>query len=355
MIPRKYRHTKNQEGNLYKLFLLFGSFILIGCGSSVYYEIPYDLKENANRIAFIQKYSPYLKDKIIFIDPGHGGTDRKNKGYQDLAVEADVNLRVSLYLRGFLEEAGAVVIMSRVKDETVELKMRSDLANRSGADIFLSIHHNAPGTEGDNWTNYTSVYYHSKESEYNYEPSERDLARFIQRDLSYAMRNSGGPGSFDGTYSDYSIYPGQGFAVLRLTEIPAVLVECGFHTNTHEEKRLVIDEFNKIQAWGIFRGLSRYFAAGIPEIIFPDSLLALRSGDLNLTFTLKDNAGIDSSSVIVFFDSVKVKDFTFDKTTGMVKTTIKEVQPGTHSVRVIAANRNGNHSFPFKREIIVFN
>jgi N-acetylmuramoyl-L-alanine amidase len=280
LIPKKYRHTKNQEGNLYKLLFLFSSFILIGCGSSVYYEIPYDLKNEANRTAFMQKYSPYVKDKVIFIDPGHGGSDRKNKGYQDLAVEADVNLNVSLYLRDFLEEAGAVVIMSRIKDETVELKKRPELANRSGADIFLSIHHNAPGTEGDNWTNYTSVYYHSKESEYNYEPSERDLARYIQRDLSYAMRNSGGPGSFDGTYSDYSIYPGEGFAVLRLTEIPAVLVECGFHTNTHEEKRLIIDEFNKIQAWGIFRGLSRYFSAGIPEIEFPDSLLALKAGDI---------------------------------------------------------------------------
>ncbi len=90
--------------------------------------------------------------------------------------------------------------------------------------------------EGDNWTDYTSTYYHGFDTDYVYEPSERDIARYIQRDLSYAMRNAGGPGSFDGTYSDYAIYPGEGFAVLRNTVIPAVLVECGFHTNTHEEQ-----------------------------------------------------------------------------------------------------------------------
>ena len=171
-------------------------------------------------------------------------------------------------LRDFLREAGVKVIMSRDKDITVDLKERSYMADRSGAELFISIHHNAPGRDGDRGINYTSTYYHAKETDYEYEPSERDIAKYIQRDLAYAMRNSGGLGSFDGTYSDYWIYPGAGFSVLRVTKIPSILVECGFFTNLHEERRLALDEFNRIQAWGIFRGIASYYSAGIPKIEF---------------------------------------------------------------------------------------
>jgi hypothetical protein len=242
--------------------------------------------------------------------------------------------------------------MSRLKDETVDLRKRYNMANKSGADIFISIHHNAPGGEGDNWTNYTSTYYHATEKDYVYEPCERDLARFIQRDLSYAMRNSGGPGSFDGTYSDYSIYPGEGFAVLRLAEIPAVLVECGFHTNTHEEKRLVMDEFNRIQAWGIFRGLCRYFYNGIPQIELIEPRFPVKDGNISFEFRLSDSSGIDSSSIKVLFDSLHINNFTFIN--NILKAGVDSVKTGDHVIRVIAANKNGNHTFPFQRNIKVF-
>ncbi len=240
---------------------------IVGCTSSkeTYFEIPYDLKTPQNESEFILKYSPYLNGKKIFIDPGHGGSDRRNKGYENTTVEADLNLRVALALKDYLIKAGAQVELSRVSDTTVDLKDRSKLANNSGADIFIGIHHNAPGRSDDDWTNYTSTYYHAYPEDYEYEPCSHDIARYIQRDLAYAMRNSGGLGSFDGTYSDYNIYPGQGFSVLRLTKIPAILVECGFNTYPYEAMRLVKNDFNKIEAWGIFRGLCRYFRAGIPQ------------------------------------------------------------------------------------------
>ncbi len=235
--------------------------VLEGCSASekIYYDVPIELQSPEAAQRFISDYSPYLNKRKFFLDPGHGGNDRKNKGYQGLAVEADVNLRVALYLRSFLEEAGADVFMSRVTDKTVELKERSELANNSIADIFMSIHHNAPPQQGDDYTNYTSTYYHAKETDYEYEPCQRDLARYVERDLAYSMRNSGGPGSFDGTYSDYNIYPGEGFSVLRKTKIPAILVECGFHTHHLEEKLLAIDKFNQIEAWGIFQRIVQVF------------------------------------------------------------------------------------------------
>ena len=337
------------------VLLLLTGLIIAGCSASekVYYDIPVELKNPEATQKFISDYSPYISNVTFFLDPGHGGEDRKNRGYQGLAVEADVNLRVALYLRNFLEMAGSTVFMSRVTDKTVALKERSILADESGADIFISIHHNAPPREGDEYTNYTSTYYHAAESDYEYEPCERDLARYVERDLSYAMRNSGGPGSFDGTYSDYNIYPGEGFSVLRETKIPAILVECGFHTHHLEERLLTIDEFNKIEAWGIFKGLCRYFKAGIPAIIplFNDTTFNINN--LTLEFAVHAKQGIDTNSIVAEFDSVKTLNYTFSSETNILSLTLQNIEPGLHEVRIIAANNKGNHNFPFRKKITV--
>jgi len=338
------------------LFAAAVSFLfLTGCAGKeiIYYETPRELKEPLLLNEFLSRYSPYFTGKKFFMDPGHGGNDRHNIGRLELVTEADVNLYVSIALKDFLKQAGAEVIMSRNTDATVELKQRSVLANTSGADFFISIHHNAPGQKGDSWTNYTSTYYHATETDYEYEPSERDLSKYIQRDLAYAMRNSGGLGSFDGTYSDYWIYPKMGFSVLRLTEIPSVLVECGFFTNNFEERRLAVDEFNRIQAWGIFRGIARYLSAGIPELVFLNENEIHTEGELTLDFFLKDSSGIDNRSIIVQFDSAAVNNFNFDLSTGILSTIIPDVKAGEHSVRVIAANNKGNHTFPFHKKITV--
>jgi N-acetylmuramoyl-L-alanine amidase len=348
MLPRK------QADNLKKYIpFFFTALFLAGCsaGSEIYFELPLEFREPEKKQEFYSNYSKHLIGKKIFIDPGHGGEDRRSIGPGKLAVEADVNLQVSLALKKFLEDAGVTVFMSRETDATVDLKERSLMANRSGADIFISIHHNAPGSKSDRLINYTSTYYHAKETDYEYEPSERDLARFVQRDLAYAMRNSGGLGSFDGTYSDYWIYPGAGFSVLRLTEIPAILVEGGFFTHPFEEKRLANLEFNQVQAWGIFRGIARYFAAGIPEIRYADAEEIIIDEEMIFQFILDDKSGINPETIKVQFDSVNVADYIFDADTNILSVPVKDVEEGKHIIRIIAANKNGNHNFPFLQEI----
>ena len=339
----------------YLILLFFTALILAGCAASekIYYDIPVELKNPEATQKFISEYSPYISKITFFLDPGHGGEDRKNRGPRGLAVEADINLRVALYLRQFLERAGATVFMSRVTDKTVGLKERSIMANNSGAEIFISIHHNAPPRENDDYTNYTSTYYHATESDYEYEPCERDLARYVERDLSYSMRNSGGPGSFDGTYSDYNIYPGEGFSVLRETKIPAILAECGFHTHHLEEKLLTIDEFNRIEAWGIFRGLCRYFESGIPEIIPLFSDTTFKKGSIKLNFILQDSSGIDTASIVTEFDSLRTLNYYFNSKTNILTINTENIEPGVHEIRIITANNKGNHSFPFRRKITV--
>lgn len=316
------------------------------------YEYPQDWKNLETRNAAIEEYSKYLSGKEVFIDPGHGGEDRRNTNKKGDVVEADVNLRVGVYLKQYLTGAGVEVFMSRESDKTVPLLERSELANNSGADIFVSIHHNAPAAWENDWTNYTSTYYHAKETDYEYEPFERDLARYIQRDLSYVMRNPGGLGSFDGTYSDYNIYPGKGFAVLRNTTIPAVLVECAFHTNRLEELRLNNEEFNRIQAWGIFRGIAKFFRDGFPQIELLSESIKYNNNIVNLSFLLKDSSGINPRSIQVFIDKEEIE-FQYDRSSGLLSFNIISTEQKEFTLQIICANNNGIHALPFHKTISV--
>lgn len=328
---------------------------LFGCsgGLKSFYEIPTEFRFAEKKAQFVESYYPFINGKKIFIDPGHGGREKGNRGYKEFEAEANLNLRVSLFLKSFLREAGAVVFMSRETDTTVGLKDRSFLSNESGADIFISVHHNAPGSAEDFWTDYTSTYYHAKEKNYEYEPCNRDLAKFVQRDLAYAVRNSGGTGSFDGTYSDYIIYPGQGFSVLRESKIPAILVECNFSTDRFEAGRLEDEEFNRIEAWGIFRGLCRYFKTGIPQITYLNSSDTLTTDSTTCTFLLSDSTGIDTSSIKVQFDSTGINNLYYNADSGILTVNIPDSADGQHFIRIVVANKNGNHSFPFHKEITV--
>ena len=346
--------TKQSKTNLFKVALFFSLLLLTHCSSIKVplYEYPPDWKDVVKRDSTINFYSKYLSGRKIFLDPGHGGTDRKNTNKAGDVVEADVNLRVAQYLKKYLQTAGSNVILSRETDTLIALGDRSTISNNSGAEIFISIHHNAPGRAEDTYSNYTSVYYHAKDINYEYEPCDQDIARYIQRDLSYVMGNPGGLGSFDGTYSDYNIYPGDGFSVLRKKTIPGVLLECAFHTSHFEELRLNNEEFNQIQAWGIFRGLAKYYRAGKPEISFLADSAKVENNVLKISFVFKDTTGINPKLCQIFFNKEE-KDFSFDKVLNILTLKIDSVLHGTYPIKVVAVNKNGNHSFPYRKNITI--
>ncbi len=324
---------------------------------NVYYVKPFDWHPEEKRDSTIKFFAPSFQGLKIFLDPGHGGTDRKNKGPQGLAVEADVNLKVALYLRDYLTKAGAIVNMSRDRDTFISLDDRSRLANEWGADIFISIHHNAPGRQGDIYTNYTSTYYHAFTTDYEYDHSSHDIARYVQRDLAFAMGNSGGLGSFDGTYSDYLIYPKAGFSVLRKTNSPRILIECAFHTSAYEEQRLAIDEFNQIQAWGIFRGLGRYLRQGIVRLSIPSDTISISNRKQIDVFIDDQNKGIDTTFYIAQIDSQNVNaKFVINKNEKKLIIPLDpKTKTGVYELKVVVRNINGNHSFPFRRKITFIN
>ncbi len=78
-----------------------------------------------------------------------------------------------------------------------------------------------------------------------------------------------------------------------------------------------------------------------------------KKGDINLEFVLQDSSGIGTNSIVVEFDSVKTFNYTFNTETNILGLNIFDVKPGKHEIRIIAANKNGNHNFPFRNQIVV--
>ena len=212
-------------------------------------------------------YASFLEGLTIVVDPGHGGrADRAGwkRGPTGLR-EAEVNLRVAHVLRGFLAAAGVNVVLTRDADEYLDADDQADLlarvaiANELRADLFLSIHHNASDKSAE--TNYTSVFYHGPP---DHSPASLDVARHLLAGLQDALRLEQQLNC--GVVSDHAIYPGNGFAVLREAEVPAVLTESSFHSNPAEERRLRDPVYNRREAYGLFLGLARWAQAGLPAV-----------------------------------------------------------------------------------------
>lgn len=178
-------------------------------------------------------YRSSRKSLSVVIDPGHGGRDR-GASYQG-AHESFLNLKVSKYLESDLKKRGYNVRMTRRSDSYVSLGRRAQIANGYRNAIFVSIHFNA--------SEYKSV--HGTETFY-VGPKSGYLARSIQSELvkKLKMKNRG------------AIY--RRYSVLANTNCPAVLVECGFISNSRERSRCKSYGFQKTAASAICAGIEKY-------------------------------------------------------------------------------------------------
>lgn len=194
-----------------------------------------------------------MKDRVICLDAGHGGTAETDSFRVGPAGEREewVNLRVGLELQKLLEEAGAQVIMTRKEDVAVGLKDRADMAIAANADMFLSLHHNATA---DPAVNFPIVYYHGEATE---NLASAQLAQILAEELRDELFEGKGPIS---VVSDKTIFPNSGTSVLRNSYgIPGVIGEASFFTNPEEEQRLKNPAYNKREADAYFRAIKRYF------------------------------------------------------------------------------------------------
>lgn len=186
---------------------------------------------------------------LICLDPGHGGRDRANRGPTGY-VEADGVLDIALRTRSLLQAQGLQVIMTRERDETVALAARTALANSRGADLLVSIHTDAassPAARG------CTVFCSANRQ------ASRQLAVAIEAPLRAAGRPSRGVRTR--TLSDGRDY----YHVIREAKMPAVIVECAFHTNPEEEALLQQPQFRQLLATAIAAGITDY--AGVSHNI----------------------------------------------------------------------------------------
>lgn len=185
-----------------------------------------------------------LAGKTIVVDPGHGGELPGARGIG--CLEKDVNLAVALRVEKLLKSAGAIVLMTRKTDVDIPLAERPALACNHSADLFVSIHHNAMGKPNTGVSG-TETFYHA------YDSSSRALAHCIQSEVVAAN------GLKDrGVKSDYQMYPGSGFLVLRGCTMPATLVEVAFLDHAGDAACARDSAFQQKVAEAIVRGIKLY-------------------------------------------------------------------------------------------------
>tara|TARA_R110000868_G_scaffold37111_14_gene131632 strand:+ start:44509 stop:45795 length:1287 start_codon:yes stop_codon:yes gene_type:complete len=221
-----------------------------------------------------------LKFDTIVIDAGHGGHDPGNLGYRKRSKEKDIVLSIALKLGEYINEylPDVKVIYTRDKDTFVQLEERGRIANRSEADLFVSIH-------ADAWT--SSQVYGS--SVFFLGLNRSDLSLEIMKEENQVFNTHGV--IEDLTEEDLLIYElahsgiistserisymvedqlrsragrksrgvkQMGLVVLYQASMPGILVETGFLTNPSEQRFLSSDYGQSIMASAIFRAIRDY-------------------------------------------------------------------------------------------------
>lgn len=215
--------------------------------------------------------------RTIVIDPGHGGKDPGAVGRNGV-LEKDVVLKVALKTRDALRKKGYRVVLTRSTDIFLPLEERTAIANTENADLFLSIHANsAPNRKARGLETYYLSLATSKEEKQaaalENAVSTKQLSE-LQNILSDIMKNSKIEESrkFAGTLQ-HSLAGGMQkrfsrvkdlgvkkapFFVLIGAQMPAVLAEVAFLSNTEEEKRLRSDNYLAALAIELANGVDSY-------------------------------------------------------------------------------------------------
>ncbi|MEK3798988.1 N-acetylmuramoyl-L-alanine amidase CwlD [Peribacillus sp. FSL H8-0477] len=192
-----------------------------------------------------------LAGKIIVLDAGHGGMDG-GANFESIQ-EKEISLAVTKKIQDFLQEQGALVLLTReddsdlAKDGTkgIRNRKREDLQNRvkvineSEADLFLSIHLNAFPSRSSSGaqTFYTTRYLENKQA-----------ATFIQEEIIRNLENtSRQPRIIQNIY------------LMTNATKPGALVEIGFISNAAERQNLIQESYQEKIAASVYKGILRYF------------------------------------------------------------------------------------------------
>lgn len=187
----------------------------------------------------------------VVIDAGHGGADPGKIGINK-AEEKDLNLEIALLLQEYLEAEGVEVVMTRSTKEGLydadasnkkvqDMKRRITLIEETKPDITVSIHQNSYPEE---YVHGAQVFYYDGSSQ------GQKLAELIQNQLI----KKADPENTRRIKANDSYY------LLKKTEVPIVIVECGFLSNRQEAEKLCDEDYQKRIAWAICMGILQYLS-----------------------------------------------------------------------------------------------
>ncbi|MEO3948021.1 N-acetylmuramoyl-L-alanine amidase CwlD [Gorillibacterium sp. CAU 1737] len=212
------------------------------------------------------QWSLPLSGKVIAIDAGHGGPDGGAVSREGV-VEKDVNLAVALYLRDYLQEAGALVVMTRETDtdladsgtkgyskrKTEDLVRRAQALNARQVDLFLTIHMNS--IPSPRWSGAQAFYTENH-------PDNAALAALVQDEIRKNLANTDRVAK----PVDKTVY------LLKMMKVPSALVELGFLSNPEEARNLSQPSYQQKLAATVYQGILRYLsgekapASALPEL-----------------------------------------------------------------------------------------
>jgi N-acetylmuramoyl-L-alanine amidase len=195
-----------------------------------------------------------LSGKVIAIDAGHGGVDGGAVSKHG-AVEKDLNLAIALQLRDYLQQAGAIVVMTREGDydladegtakisrrKTEDLVKRAQFVKDKKADLFVSIHMNS--IPSPKWSGAQTFFYPNN-------PDNSVLASLIQDEIKRNLENTQRAAATVNTI----------YLLKAIENIPGALIEVGFLSNPGEASRLMDANYQKKVAASIYQGVLRYTA-----------------------------------------------------------------------------------------------
>lgn len=193
----------------------------------------------------IPELDPGLSDRLVVIDPGHGGTDSGSLGKDStgktVQMEKDLNLAIALRLNELLRGAGVNTYMLRTDDSSMTLYARPAKANELNASLYVAVHNNSnesPTPSG------TETHYYNKPDDPSYGYTSKAIADTVQSELVKTLR-----------LKDRKTKSSPSLAVLNKTQMPAIIIEGAFISNPAELAFMMTDEFKEAYALGAARGI----------------------------------------------------------------------------------------------------
>ena len=181
---------------------------------------------------------------IVVIDAGHGGHDPGKVGVND-ALEKDINLQIAQKVKKHLEKNGIQVIMTREDDvmedtKLEDMKKRVALINEIKPAITVSIHQNS---YSDASVKGAQVFYYAGSE------VSKEVASLMQEELRKVD-----------TENTRQIKSNSDFYMLKKTEVPTIIVECGFLSNPGEAEKLTSEEYQEEMAQAICSGIMTWLS-----------------------------------------------------------------------------------------------